>query len=125
MKRIALLLVAAAVLTPSAAARAGGCWATVGLSSLPKGLHAGDAWSVRITVKQHGFRPLADARPRVTITSAAGRKTVVRAVRTARTGVYRARVVFPSAGRWTYTVYDGFEPHCGREHTFAPVTVLP
>ena len=38
---------------------------------------------------------------------------------TGRTGVYRASVVFPSAGVWTYKVNDGF----GQEHQFPQVRI--
>jgi hypothetical protein len=124
MKRLLLTVAAAAALALPGTAAAG-CWATVGLSSLPKGLHAGDAWTVNVTVKQHGNKLLAGAKPTLTIVNADGVETVFRARATARKGVYRTRVVFPTAGRWTFTVFDGFVPSCGREHTFAPVSVLP
>ena len=122
MKPIAFSLTAVATLTLAATAQAG-CWATVGLSSLPNGLGAGDQWNVAITVKQHGRTLLANAKPTVTITSTAGKKTVVRAQKTARKGVYRARVVFPTAGDWRYTIFDGFVPSCGSEHTYPKVTI--
>ena len=122
MKPIALILTAAATLALASTAQAG-CWATVGLSSLPNGIGAGDQWNVAITVKQHGRTLLSNAKPTVTITSPAGKKTVVRAQKTARKGVYRARVVFPTAGDWRFTVFDGFVPSCGREHTYAKLTI--
>jgi hypothetical protein len=44
---------------------------------------------------------------------------------TSRTGVYRARVVFPSAGTWRYEVFDAFTEYGGaRTHKFAPVRIL-
>jgi hypothetical protein len=124
MKRLALILIAGGTLALPAAAQAG-CWATVGLSSLPKDVHAGQPWSVAITVKQHGRTLLPNAKPAITIADAAGAKTTVQARKTQRRGVYRANVVFPSAGRWTYTVFDGFLPSCASDHAFAPVTILP
>ena len=40
---------------------------------------------------------------------------------TGKTGVYRARVVFPRAGTWRWTIWDGFS----REHTYSPVRIAP
>jgi hypothetical protein len=133
MRRPLLLLAAVAALALAGTA-AGGGWATVQLSSLPKGLSAGEAWVVDVTVLQHGQTPLAGLKPTLTIRKAAARtpagstpKARTFAARpTARAGVYRARVVFPSAGRWRFEVYDGFVEYGGaRTHTFAPVTIAP
>jgi hypothetical protein len=45
---------------------------------------------------------------------------------TGRLGVYRARIVFPSAGTWRYEVFDGFTAFGGaRTHKFAPVKIAP
>jgi hypothetical protein len=122
MKPIAFTLTAVAALLLAGTAQAG-CWATVGLSSMPKGIGAGEPWNVAITVKQHGRTLLANAKPTVTITSASNRATVVKARKTARKGIYRARVVFPAAGVWNVKVFDGFVPSCGSDHTFPAVTV--
>jgi hypothetical protein len=123
MKRLVLILIGAgAMVLPSAAPA--GCWATVGLSSMPDGTHAGEAWNVAITVKQHGRTLLANARPTVTIARRGASERVFQARKTARKGVYRASVVFPTAGAWTFTVFDGFLPRCGRDHTYAPATIL-
>jgi hypothetical protein len=111
---LALLLVLLAAI-PAAA----GGWATVGLDSTPAGVVPGKAWDVNITVLQHGRTPLADVTPIVTIQSG----TVTRefaATPTKRAGVYAAAVVFPSAGRWTYQVDDGF---MGQVHTYPPITI--
>jgi hypothetical protein len=110
-------LAAAALLLP-AAALAGG-WATVQLSSTPKGARAKTPWVVDLTVLQHGVTPLAGVRPEVRI--AQGKLRRVFAARpTGTTGVYRARVVFPRTGTWRWTIWDGF----GREHTYAPVHIV-
>ena len=102
-----------------------GCWATVQLSSVPGEVRAGHTWRVDLTVKQHGTRLLPDARPRVNVRTPDGLTRVVPARKTARVGVYRADVVFASPGRWTYTIFDGFVPSCGRVHTFPAVQVRP
>jgi hypothetical protein len=136
LRRPILLLAAASALVLVGTAVAGG-WATVKLSSVPKGLSAGEPWVVDVTVLQHGRTPLAGLKPTVTIrkvvaarTTSAGLKEPGSTSRTfvakptGRAGVYRARVVFPSAGTWRYEVYDAFVEYGGaRTHRFAPVTI--
>ena len=86
---------------------------------------AGTPWVVTIRVLQHGRTPMSDARPEVRIRNGAGRLLVFKATPTARVGSYRARVVFPRAGRYSLGVYDGFPyEECARLHTFAPVVVV-
>ena len=113
-----------AALAVTAAANAG-CMATVGLSSMPKANHAaGKPWVVTIRVLQHGRTPMSDAKPQVRIRNAAGKVFTFKAKKTATVGSYRARVVFPKAGRYSLGVYDGF-PYagCARVHTFKPVLI--
>lgn len=129
------LIIAAAVALVSASTALAGGWATVKLSSSPKGLSAGEPWVVDITVLQHGLatQPLCCLKPTVTIrrvapfrsTSAAVKRSfTINARPTSRTGVYRARVVFPSAGTWRYEVYDAFTTYGGaRTHRFAAVKI--
>lgn len=131
------LIVAAAVALVCASTALAGNWATVRLSSSPKGMSADEPWVVNITVLQHGLasQPLCCLKPTVTINriaqvrspSAALRKSLTfRARPTCRTGDYRARVVFPSAGTWRYEVYDAFTAFGGaRTHKFAPVKIGP
>jgi len=98
----------AAALTASATTLAGG-WATVGLSSLPDGARPGEGWVVDLTVLQHGRTPLEGVQPRVLVEAANGGAEEAFAARpTERPGVYRARVMFPSAGEWRYSVDDDF-----------------
>ena len=130
MKRLVVLVAVAALLavqsTQSAESAATGCWATVGLSSLPKAGHqAGKPWLVTVRVLQHGRAPLADAEPEIRIRKGTGRVTTFATRATATVGSYRARVVFPTAGRWSFSVYDGFVPHCASVHTFKAVTIAP
>lgn len=104
---VAAAALAAALIAP-ATALAGG-WATVGLSSLPDGTRPGEEWVVDITVLQHGRTPLEGIQPRLLLKAANGGAEDAFAARpTERPGVYRARVVFPSAGEWTYSVDDDF-----------------
>ena len=124
-KLLGLVSTAVAGLALAGVAHAG-CMATVGLSSTPKaGMAAGTPWVVTVRVLQHGRTPMPDARPEVRIRNAAGKLLVFKATPTARVGSYRARVVFPVAGRYSLGVYDGFPyKECARVHTFGSVVVV-
>lgn len=123
-KLFVLVATVVAALAVAGAARAG-CMATVGLSSMPKATHkAGQPWVVTIRVLQHGRRPMPDARPEVRIRNGTGKLFVFKAARTKVVGSYRARVVFPKAGRYSLGVYDGFPyAQCARVHTFRAVVI--
>lgn len=110
---LVLLLLAPAV------ASAGG-FATAGLSSTPEGVAPGQPWKVDITVLQHGRTPAAGLSPRVVISSRDATREFA-AKPTGKPGVYRATVVFPSAGRWDYQVLDGFND--GLPHSFPAVEI--
>jgi hypothetical protein len=108
------LLVALAL---TGTALAGG-WATVQLSSTPDRARACVPWSVDLTVLQHGVRPLAGLAPEVRIQNGS-QVRAFRAVPTRKTGVYHANVIFPKAGTWRWTIWDGFS----RAHTYYPVRI--
>ena len=114
---IPLALLLALVAAPPALA---GGWATAGLSSTPEGVGPGEPWNVEITVLQHGRTPLAGLTPEVRISSGDDTRGFA-AVPTGKTGVYRAEVVFPKAGRWTYEVRDGFNNEF--PHTYPAVEI--
>jgi hypothetical protein len=130
MRKALLGGVVAAALTISTPANAG-CWATVGLSPMPDGLAAGETWTAKLTVLQHGRTPLGEASPRVTIVNASTgeRRSFAAQPTDPAAGRYEAQVVFPAGGTWRYRVHDGFttlggEPvPCARTHTFAPVEI--
>ena len=104
---VAALALAAVLIAP--ATSIGGGWATVGLSSSPDGARPGEAWVVELTMSQHGRTPLDGVKPAVLIEPLdRGSEKSFTASPTGRSGVYRARVVFPSAGEWRYAVDDGF-----------------
>jgi hypothetical protein len=109
-----LLVAMGMVLLAPATAAAGG-WATVGLDPLPDGA---PTWHPQLTILQHGVTPLDDLHPRVIVERGSVRR-VFPATPTGEPGVYRAAVVFPSAGTWDYVVEDGFT----KTHTFPPVRV--
>jgi hypothetical protein len=130
-----LIVVAAALTLVCASTALAGGWATVKLSSSPKGLSAGEPWVVDIKVLQHGLasQPLCCLKPTVTIRKVAGARAASSSAAVSKTfrarwmsdiGIYRARVVFPSAGTWRYEVFDGFIQYGGaRTHKFAAVRV--
>jgi hypothetical protein len=109
---LASFLLAALALAPSAIAK--GPHATV--DSGPTGLRPGDPWVTTLTLLEFGGREIAAARPLVVLRSGSERF----AVRPRLIGApvprqgdvltearYRLRLVFPRAGRWSYTVLDG------------------
>ena len=119
MRRLLLALPIICLLALAPSAFAGG-WATVGLSSTPSGSEPGKPWNVELTVLQHGRTPLSDLSPTITIRNGDATKTF-NATPTGKPGVYRAAVVFPSAGTWNYEVNDGFIT--GQPHTYPPVQI--
>jgi len=114
-----VLLALGLLLVFAETAYAGG-WATVSLSSTPTGVQPGTPWAVDLTVLQHGRTPLTDVQPVVTIRSG-GRSQDFAAKPTGKPGVYRAEVVFPTAGRWTYEIDDGFISQM--PHTYPAVQI--
>ena len=125
MRKLLVLAAAAVAGLAVAGVAQAGCMATVGLSSMPKATQkAGQPWVVTIRVLQHGRTPMSDAKPEVRIRNAAGRLFVFKARKTKTVGSYRARVVFPKAGRYALRVYDGFPvEECARVHTFRAVVI--
>ena len=110
MRRITLVaaLALAAFLTAPSTSMAGG-FATVGLSSLPDDTRPGGTWVVDLTVLQHGRTPLEGVHPAIVIDPVGpGAAKRFEAEPTGEPGVYRAEVVFPSAGDWRYAADDGF-----------------
>jgi hypothetical protein len=113
----AFLLAVSAALVLAAPAAAGG-WATAGLGPPDSGLGAGDTWNAEVTILQHGVTPLVGVSPVVKI-SKGGKTYDFPAAPTGEDGVYLAKVKFPSEGRWTYQVDDGFS----QTHSFAAVQI--
>jgi hypothetical protein len=118
-----LIAVALVALAAPATALAGG-WATAGLAPPPDDIGAGDTWNARITILQHGQEPLAGVTPTLTIRNVSGQTKTFKATATEERGVYAAKVVFPSAGTWSYEVHDGFTQYGGAQtHRFKAVDV--
>jgi hypothetical protein len=107
MKRLFVTLVLA--LAAAGAAQAGN-WASVAMTSAPPaGMEAGKTWIAKFSVLQHGLasQPVDGLKPTLTIRKGNKARTFA-GLPTGRAGQYRARVVFPSGGTWSYAVYDGF-----------------
>ena len=119
----ALVLAAVMVAAPASA----GGWATVGFASTPEGVGSGETWEAEITVLRHGVTPTEGAAPSLTIRNAdGGLSETFAAEPTGETGVYVARVVFPSAGTWSYEIDNGLVATGYGESattTYAPVAI--
>jgi len=114
----ALGLVAAAVLVPAALAKDGG----VELSSTPFGTPPGGTWTTGLTLIDLNGRLPADAKPTLMLTNLdTGATTAFAAKPTGTVGKYTLDVVFPTAGRYSYRVTDGFTD---REYTYPPVRIV-
>ena len=123
MRKLLTGLALAALALPAGAAAGG--WATAGVGPPPDDMGPGDTWNAKITILQHGNpeTPLMGVIPTLTIQNGSTTKTF-KGTMTDEEGVSVAKVVFPSAGKWSYAVYDGFTEYGGATtHTFAPVTI--
>jgi hypothetical protein len=118
VRRSLLLVPFLLALVAAPAALAGG-FATVGLSSTPAGLAPGQPWAVDITVLAHGRTPVEGMPATVRIRSGDTVKEFG-TKETDKPGVYRASVVFPSTGVWSYEVVDGY---IQQVHTFPQVKI--
>jgi hypothetical protein len=125
MRRLLISLVLVALLAPASAL--GGGWATAGLGPPDDGIGPGDTWNAEVKVLQHGTTPLDGVSPTVTIRNVStGQAKTFPAHPTDESGVYLAKVVFPSTGKWSYEVYDGFSQYGGAQtHTFAAIDIGP
>jgi hypothetical protein len=125
---VASLLLAGLALAPSAAAKGPHALVEPG----PGGIGPGEPWVTTLTLMGFGADQVAAARPVVVFRSRSDRITV----RPRRVGAhiptqpdvmaearYRLRVVFPHAGRWSYTVLDGTPKQ--RRFRFPAVTIAP
>ncbi len=118
--RTALATVLVLLVAPSSALAGG--FATVGLNSVPDGTAPGEPWVVDLTVLAHGRSeaPVPGLRPSVEVVKSDGNgRRSFPAKATGKTGVYRASVVFESAGRWSYSIQDGY----AATHRYPPVQI--
>jgi hypothetical protein len=123
MRKLLIGLAFAALAFPVGAVAGG--WATAGVGPPDDGIGPGDTWNAKVTILQHGNpeTPLMGVIPTLTIKSGSTTKTF-KGTMTNEAGVSTVKVVFPSAGKWSYAVHDGFNAYGGAAtHTFAPVTI--
>jgi hypothetical protein len=120
MRQVIVLSALVAALAVVGTANAGG-FATVGLSSLPTGVSAGEPWDPEITILQHGRTPLEGLAPVLTIHDENGVSRDFTATATGDPGVYQAHVVFPQSGSWNIAVDTGWWGEGGL--TMGPVTI--
>jgi hypothetical protein len=119
---LALGLAVAAALAPAALAKEGG----IELSSTPFGTPPGGTWSGTLTVI--GEPVLAGTpRPTIRLTNLGTGETTVFATKpakiptTAESQSFVFEVIFPAAGRYSYTASDGVTD---REYTYPPVRIV-
>jgi hypothetical protein len=113
-KLIAVLAVAALASAPAALAKE----RNVKMFG-PTSATAGKAWNGTISVKIDG-KPADGMGPMVRIISGSGQTISIPSRATGKTGIYRVRVVFPSAGTWRVIVVDRYS---GRAYEFARMKV--
>jgi len=121
-KLVILAALAALVIAPAAIAKE----RNLALAGKPSVTIAGKASQVTITVTRDR-QPDAGRSPIVRLINNSSVGTTSRVVNivaraTTKMGIYRARVVFPSAGTWRVTVIDATT---GRAYAFGTTRVLP
>jgi hypothetical protein len=123
MRKLLIGLAFAALALPAGAAAGG--WATAGVGPPDDGIGPGDTWNAKVTILQHGNpdTPLMGVIPTLTIKNASTTKTF-KGTMTNEAGISTVKVVFPSPGKWSYAVHDGFNAYGGAAtHTFPSVTI--
>jgi hypothetical protein len=113
-----LALVTAAALGTAALAKEGG----VELSSVPTGKSPGEPWITNLFLIDGSPEMLAQAKPGIQVTNLdTGTQIDYPAEALAKgKGDYTVRVVFPEAGTWVYSAYDGVT---GRMYDFPAVEI--
>jgi hypothetical protein len=117
-KLIALLLLAAFAIVPTALAKE----RNVALTGVPSVAKAGKAFTATVTVTRDK-RPDAGKAPMIRLINlsiSSGGVINVTARATSSIGVYRARITFPSAGTWRVVVIDKMT---GRAYPFGRTRV--
>ena len=117
-KLMAFGVLAALVIAPAALAKE----RNIALAGKPSTAKAGQAWTATISITRDKS-PVTGKAPTVrliNVSISSGGVVNVTARATARVGVYRARVAFPSAGIWRVVVVDR---ETGRAYSFGRTTV--
>jgi hypothetical protein len=113
-----LALLTAAALSTGALAKEGG----VELSSVPSGIGPGEPWTTELVLIDVDGEIPVKASPGIQITNLdTGQRIDYPAEPTSKVkGVYTVEVVFPEAGTWGYSAYDGVT---GRMYEYPPVEI--
>jgi len=118
-KLIVFAALTAMVAAPAALAKE----RNIALAGKPAATKAGKAWTATVTVTRDK-QPDAGTAPTIrlvsTTISTSGRVVNIVARATEETGVYKARVRFPSAGMWRVVVIDAMT---GRAYSFGKTRV--
>jgi hypothetical protein len=115
---LALAIAAAAALAATALAKEGG----IELSSTPYGTPPGGTWTTGLRLIDVNGRLPLEAKPSITTANLeTGERQTFRARPTGEPGRYTVDVVFPSAGRYSYTATDGVTD---QGYSFPPVRIV-
>jgi hypothetical protein len=116
MRKLSALVVLAALLAvPTALAKERNMTMTAA-DVAPK---AGQPWFATIRVVMDGH-PAPGLGPMVRVVNRTGKTVYIASKRTAKAGIYLARIVFPTAGTWRVIAVDRYS---GRSYEFNRVTV--
>ena len=116
MRKLSVLaLLAALAAAPAATAKERNITMTAA-DVAPK---AGQPWTATLCVVIDGA-PAPGIGPMVRIVNRTGRTVYIASRRTAKAGIYLARIVFPTAGSWRLIAVDRYS---GRAYEFKRVTV--
>ncbi len=112
VRRAAVLVASILVVLLAPATASAGGWAISSFTELPDGFEPGATYEVEYTVLQHGQTPVDVGDTAVVFRSADGQELRFAGEPTGRVGTYRAVIVMPESGEWTWQVDQGdFGPH--------------
>ena len=111
-----LVLATAAAPSTVALAKEGG----VELSSTPAGKQPGEPWTPSLTLIDGTPEMIAQAKPGIQVTNLDTGRQIDYPAEPLAKGVYSVRVVFPEAGTWVYSAYDGVT---GRMYEYPAVEI--
>jgi len=121
VRRVIFLTGLLVLLLSTGQALAGG-WVVITIETMPEQIHAGEPVQFSFMVRQHGKTPTHGVNPLLTATNAeTGQRIQVNGDPAQELGRFTAKVNFPSAGAWDWSI--SAEPF-PQTVTFAPLTVL-
>src|SRR5262245_39305358 len=116
MRRLSVLAVLAAlVAAPAATAKE----RNITMAAADVAPTAGQPWTATFRVVIDGT-PAPGIGPMIRVVNRAGKTVYVASRRTARAGIYSARILFPTSGSWRLIAVDRYS---GRAYEFKRVTV--